>query len=336
MPNPFWNSEERRLRALWRLSLQVVLMLILQTIAGVAIIAISPQAIQALADPAKLTQGSFPAILSTLATFLAIVLSIWFAGKWLDHRTFKEFGLNLNSKWWVDLFFGLVLGAVLMTLIFLVELAFGWVTIKGTFQSASPDQSFGLTAIYGVFFFLAVGIQEGLMYRGYMLRNLAEGLNLPWLTPQSALILGYLISSIAFGGFHILNPDATMVSTINIMIAGLFLGLGLLLTGELAIPIGLHITWNYFEGIVFGFPVSGITSAGNFLAIQQSGPLQWTGGVFGPEAGLIGLVAMLVGAGLILAWVRWRRGKIALQTNLAEYTSKRKGALKEEDQTIPV
>ena len=120
MPNPFWNSEERRLRALWRLSLQVVLMLILQTIAGVAIIAISPQAIRALADPTQLTQGSLPAILSTLATFLAIVLSIWFAGKWLDHRSFKEFGLHLNSKWWGDLFFGLVLGAVLMTLIFLV------------------------------------------------------------------------------------------------------------------------------------------------------------------------------------------------------------------------
>jgi len=336
MSNPFWNSEERRPRALLRLILQVVLMLILQTVAGVIIIAISPQAIQTLADPNQLTQGSLPAILSTLATFLAIVLSIWFAGKWLDHRSFKEFGLHLNSKWWADLFFGLALGAALMAFIFLVELAFGWVKINGTFQSTSPGQSFGMTAIYGIFFFLVVGIQEELMYRGYMLRNLAEGLNLPWLTPQSALILGYLISAIAFGGLHILNPDATMVSTINIMIAGLFLGLGFLLTGELALSIGLHITWNYFEGYVFGFPVSGITSAGNFLAIQQNGPNLWTGGSFGPEAGLISLVAMLIGAGLILAWVRWQRGPIALQTNLAKYTSKRKVLIKEEDQTIPV
>lgn len=336
MPNPFWNSEERRPRALWRLILQVALMLILQTVAGVIIIAISPQAIQTLADPNQLTRGSLPAILSTLATFLAIVLSIRFAGKWLDHRSFKEFGLHLNSKWWGDLFFGLALGAALMAFIFLVELAFGWVKINGTFQSTPPSQSFGMTAIYGIFFFLVVGIQEELMYRGYMLRNLAEGLNLQWLTPQSALILGYLISAIAFGGLHILNPDATMLSTINIMIAGLFLGLGLLLTGELALSIGLHITWNYFEGYVFGFPVSGITSAGNFLAIQQNGPNLWTGGAFGPEAGLISLVAMLAGAGLILAWVRWRRGPIALQTNLAEYTPESKFTIKEEDQAISV
>lgn len=336
MLNPFWNSGERRIRALWRLILQIVLMFILQTIAGGVLLVISPQAIQALADPTHLPQGPLPAILSTLATFIAIILSVWFAGRWLDHRSFREFGLHLNSQWWSDLLFGLVLGAALMTFIFLVELAFGWVKISGTFQSSSPAQSFISVAIYGLFFFLVVGIQEELMFRGYILRNLAEGLNLPWLTPQSALILGYLISAMVFGVLHIANPNATVISTINIIIAGLLMGLGLILTGELALPIGLHVTWNYFEGYVFGFPVSGLSSAGNFIGIQQGGPTQWTGGAFGPEAGLISLGAMLVGAGLILAWVRWRRGTIELQTNLAEYTSKRDVPIKEEDQTLPV
>ncbi len=336
MLNPFWNSGERRIRALWRLILQVVLMFILQTIAGGVLLVISPQAIQALVDPTHLPQGPLPAILSTLATFITIILSVWFAGRWLDHRSFREFGLHLNSQWWSDLLFGLILGAALMTFIFLVELAFGWVKISGTFQSSSPAQSFISVAIYGLFFFLVVGIQEELMFRGYILRNLAEGLNLPWLTPQSALILGYLISAMVFGVLHIANPNATVISTINIIIAGLLMGLGLILTGELALPIGLHVTWNYFEGYVFGFPVSGLSSAGNFIGIQQGGPTQWTGGAFGPEAGLISLGAMLVGAGLILAWVRWRRGTIELQTNLAEYTSKRDVPIKEEDQTLPV
>jgi uncharacterized protein len=336
MPNPFWNSGERRIRALWRLILQVVLMFILQTIAGGVLLIISPQAIQALADPTHLPQGPLLAILSTLATFIAIILSVWFAGKWLDHRSFREFGLHLNHQWWSDLLFGLALGAVLMAFIFLVELAFGWVTISRTLQSSSPGQSFISVAIYGLFFFLVVGIQEELMFRGYLLRNLAEGLNLPWLTPQSALILGYLISAMVFGVLHIANPNATVISTINIIIAGLLMGLGLILTGELALSIGLHVTWNYFEGYVFGFPVSGLSSAGNFIVIQQGGPIQWTGGAFGPEAGLIGLGAMLVGTGLILAWVRWRRGAIGLQTSLAEFTSKREAPIEEEDQAIPV
>ncbi len=334
MSNPFWNADERRIRALWRLVLQVALMFVLETIAGIVLITISPQAIQALSDPTRLTQNPLLAIFSTLATFSAIIISVWLAAKWFDHRPIQEFGLYLNAEWWSDLVFGLILGAVLMVFIFLVELAFGWVTITGSFQSASANQSFGSTAIYGIFLFLVVGIQEELQSRGYMLRNLAEGLNLPWLSPKVALLSGYLISSIAFGVQHILNPNSTVTSTINIMIAGLFLGLGLILTGKLALPIGLHITWNYFEGYVFGFPVSGLSSAGNFLVIQQSGPVLWTGGNFGPEAGLIGLITMLIGAALILGWARWRQGAIALDTSLAKYASKREETSSQNDQAI--
>jgi hypothetical protein len=103
------------------------------------------------------------------------------------------------------------------------------------------------------------------------------------------------------------------------MLAGVFLGLAYVLTGELAIPIGLHITWNFFQGNVFGFPVSGGDfSQATFIAIEQGGPDVWTGGAFGPEAGLMGIVAMLVGSGLIVLWVRWRRGSVGLHLPLAQ------------------
>jgi hypothetical protein len=96
--------------------------------------------------------------------------------------------------------------------------------------------------------------------------------------------------------------------------------MGVLLTGELAIPIGVHITWNFFQGNVFGFPVSGSDfSIATFISIEQGGPGLWTGGVFGPEAGLLGLAAILLGGALTIVWVRWRNGQARLRAELAKY-----------------
>jgi sugar lactone lactonase YvrE len=96
--------------------------------------------------------------------------------------------------------------------------------------------------------------------------------------------------------------------------------------GNLAIPIGLHITWNIFQGNVFGFPVSGMTAGLSFVNIRQLGPDLWTGGTFGPEAGLIGLAAMVLGSLLTLFYLRLRYGKIRVAEQIAVYVPrKRKG-----------
>jgi membrane protease YdiL (CAAX protease family) len=116
------------------------------------------------------------------------------------------------------------------------------------------------------------------------------------------------------------------MSTLNLVIAGLFLGLGFILTGDLAISIGLHITWNIFQGNVFGFPVSGTTPIVSFIGINQKGPDLVTGGAFGPEAGLIGLAALLLGSFFILVWVYATRKKISLAQSLAIYTPQQKPA----------
>jgi hypothetical protein len=182
-------------------------------------------------------------------------------------------------------------------------------------------------ALQGVAFYIAVGIQEELVFRGYWLRNLAEGFHFKGsgiphslhISPHLAILLGYLLSSIVFGVSHALNSNATVTSTLNVMLGGLFLGMGYVLTGELAVPIGVHIAWNYFEGYVFGFPVSGTSSAGSFIAIHQAGPAIWTGGAFGPEAGLVGIGAILLGCLLIYLWIRWQSGQAALHGRLAIY-----------------
>jgi membrane protease YdiL (CAAX protease family) len=207
-----------------------------------------------------------------------------------------------------------------MLAIFLVELAAGWVTVSGTFVTRNPNAAFLPAILPAVIVFLAVGFYEELFSRGYQLQNMAEGINGRLMGPRAAVVVAALLSSAVFGILHAANPNASLISTFNIFLAGaLLMAMGLVLTGELAIPIGIHITWNFFQGNVFGFPVSGGDFGwATFIAVEQGGPDLWTGGAFGPEAGLVGVAAMILGAALTIVWVRWRYRVVRLHGDLAQ------------------
>jgi membrane protease YdiL (CAAX protease family) len=262
--------------------------------------------------------GGWYFALNGIGTVIVILLTFLLAGWLLDRRKFVDFGFHFSRKWWLDLGFGLGLGAVLMLLIFLIELAAGWITTDGIMQ-VSSSSSFISAILASLVGFIAVGIYEEMLSRGYHLRNLAEGLNWGKLGARGGLWAGYLISSSVFGLLHATNPNASWISTLNLILAGLFLGLGFVLTGELAIPIGLHITWNFFQGNIFGFPVSGMKSGVSLISIQQGGPDLLTGGAFGPEAGLVGIFAILLGSLITVWYVRTTRGEVRLRTELAVY-----------------
>jgi membrane protease YdiL (CAAX protease family) len=322
----FLEEGTGRPRALWRLLFQywayrVVVPLLLNLLAVAWLLVRSGREIGASGElDASILSGSPAlALIGSIAALMGVLLSVWLAGRFLDRRPFADFGFHLSGGWWLDLFFGMALGALLMTVIFLVELSFGWITVTGTFQTLVPGTPFALTMLIPTTLFLCIGVYEELLFRGYQLRNAAEGLNLPVVGPRNAVILAWVLSSAFFGYLHANNPNATLSSTFNVALAGVMLGLGYVLTGELAIPIGLHITWNFFQGSVFGFPVSGLGPVGaTFLSTDQGGPELWTGGPFGPEAGLLGPAAMILGGLLIALWVGLRNGKLAIHTPIAE------------------
>jgi membrane protease YdiL (CAAX protease family) len=300
----FWNFDEHRLRALWRLATALTLTAILTF---------------ALGAPFFIISGSIssPALEKTLL-YVAALLAIWLGTRFIDRRPFSDTGVYFKKDWWIDLVFGLVLGALLMSIVFLIELAAGWITVSEPFYNVGIDQPFILSILPPLLLLILVGFVEELAFRGYLLLNTAEGFNGRFLNPRAALILAWLLSSAIFGIMHAFLPNATITSTANIILAGLWLGLGYVLTGSLAIPIGIHITWNFFQGYVFGFPVSGGRDfSATFIAIAQGGPTVWAGGDFGPEGGLIGVAAMLLGILLVIAWVYKRYGKIRLYTPIA-------------------
>jgi uncharacterized protein len=330
----FWNSKEGRFRAFWRLGLHTLLVLILTPAftVGLMLLAVlldlasgtNLGEIVAGTSPMALVEATWVTlVIVPMAALLGVLGATFLSGRWFDRRPFKKFGICLSKAWWADFAFGLGLGAILMGLIFLVGWLSGGLRITGFFEVYTTDTRFFSGLLLSLVFFICVGLYEELLSRGYHLVNLAEGLNHPMLGQRGALILAFLISSLAFGLLHLGNPNATWMSTINIALAGVFLGLGMVLTGSLAIPIGLHITWNFFQGNVFGFPVSGLKLGATVIATEATGPAWLTGGSFGPEAGLLGVGAMLVGSVLIILWVR-RKGKVALAEDLAIYALVRK------------
>ena len=318
----FWNRRERRLRTVWRVALysalwvtiQVASSLVIQSPLTTAFITIIP-AFSPIAGP----------LLFYVVNALFVIGMTWLVARRIDHRPLADMGLRLDRPCFADFGFGLLLGAGLMTVVFSAELGLGWITITDYLRTTLPHTTFAIGIWQPIFLFVAVGINEEFLSRGYQLRNLAEGLNLPIVGARTAVVLAWLCTSIIFGLLHIRNPNSTWVSTLALMVAGLFLGCGYVLTGRLGLPIGLHITWNFFQGSVYGFRVSGNDlSNTTFIAIQQAGPPLWTGGAFGPEAGLIGIVAMLLGLLLIALWVQWRYGTIAIHQALATYRDVRR------------
>jgi len=284
----FLSPQEARLRAGWRLAIQTIILLVL--LIGLTI----PLLLLALAQHWNLG-GSLYFTLGSLVELVAITTSVYLGRRFLDRRSFASLGLKLGRRAFPDVLAGVGITFIIMGLIYLAMSRLGWIHFEGfAWQFDHLPVVLGQTLLY-LLIFIITGWQEELLSRGYHLQTLSSGINLFW---------GVLISSAIFGALHLGNPNATWISAVGIFFAGLFLALGYLCTGQLWLSIGLHIGWNFFEGVVFGFPVSGTTSY-PLLRMHVSGPALWTGGTFGPEAGLIILPAILIGALLIGLYTRW-------------------------------
>jgi membrane protease YdiL (CAAX protease family) len=224
----------------------------------------------------------------------SITTSIFVARQFLDRRPIVSLGLKLSPQAFYDILTGIVITFFQMGLVYGVEIALGWTKFEGfAWQTEGSLAVAGGAGIWLVIF-LIVGWQEELLSRGYHLQTLESGLNLFW---------AVLISSFVFGVLHLGNPNASWISTLGIVLAGLFLALPYILTRQLWLSIGLHIGWNFFEGVVFGFPVSGLETY-RLLRHTVSGPDLWTGGAFGPEAGLLVIPAILLGSLLVFAYTK--------------------------------
>ena len=134
--------------------------------------------------------------------------------------------------------------------------------------------------------FFLVAVSEEIFFRGILFRMINRRWNI-W----AALV----ISALIFGGLHILNDNATLWSSIAITIeAGSLLGAAYAYSKNIWLPIGIHWIWNYTQGNILGFPVSGEDNVTSIITPEISGPQWLTGGSFGAEASVISAVIGLL------------------------------------------
>lgn len=146
---------------------------------------------------------------------------------------------------------------------------------------------------------LGTGLLEELLARLVIFRLLASAFR-----AGPALV----VSALLFGGAHLANPHASVISAAAIAVeAGLMLAGFYLLTGRIWLSVGVHAGWNFAQGGIFGAAVSGMASEGSLLRSLPRTDVAawWSGGDFGPEGSL---VAVLVGlAGFVVTLMVLRR-----------------------------
>lgn len=261
---------------------------------GRALYGLSPSGAGGQYTPAVLLLAGFGSFMDLCGAVVASAV----CARYLEHRGLASIGFKLHHGYASQLAIGVAVGAIALAVTVGLEVIAGSAGFSTQQHTAGQDMiAFtGLAAMLG----LAAAFEE-LFFRGFAFQALVHNLG-----PVVALA----IASVAFGLAHAFNPDATVLSTINTILAGLWLGIAYLKTRSLWLCTGLHWSWNFVMVFVFGLPVSGlITFMGSgILEVQSRHPVWISGGDYGPEGGLAATVVLLLST--IAIW-RSRRLKAA-------------------------
>jgi hypothetical protein len=212
----------------------------------------------------------------------------------IERRSLEEVGLSaegLPAKWGRGFAVG---GAYLLFCVLVLAVAGAYRVTTVNFALWPLLSGFALQVVIGLF-------EEGL-FRGILFRLLEEGLG-SW--------VALLLSAAMFGAMHLGNPEATLWGAAAIAIeAGLLLGAAYMLTRNLWFVAGLHSAWNFVQGPLFGFTISGSELVKESLLVPVvQGPMWLTGGAFGLEASVVPVLGGLALA-VAFATLAVRRGRV--------------------------
>jgi membrane protease YdiL (CAAX protease family) len=278
-----WNERQQRLRAFLRLYVFVVVY---------AVIFISLPVL--ISPPGEELFRS--ALLRVLLACCTIGLVVG-AAIYLDKRPVQGYGLEITRGWVSDLIAGLIIGGAIPTVAVGLGIVGGWMTISGTEHSLTLSyvRNVGLALII----ISGIAVVEELVFRGYVLTNAIEGLDLRWVSETTTIAAAWSVSAFLFAITH---PAPTLVDGLHFLSAGLLLGFAYLVSGQLGLPIGIHAGFNFVSGYVFPLGFEPLVAV---ITLSVSGPGWLTG-----QTGLIHTGLQFPASLAILGYFWWRTDKI--------------------------
>jgi membrane protease YdiL (CAAX protease family) len=138
---------------------------------------------------------------------------------------------------------------------------------------------------------MLIAFSEELVFRGYILNNLLDTFDNRW--------IALIISALLFASFHVTNSGMNALAFANLFLAGLLLGINYIHTRNLWFSFLFHFSWNFFQGPLLGFNVSGLHLPA-LLQAETSGDALITGSDFGLEGSMLNTAVSLT-AVLLLA-----------------------------------
>lgn len=229
-----------------------------------------------LSDPELIMRNKIM-MLMMVSQLAGVLFTVWIFQKFVNRESFTSIGLRFEG-YKNDFYKGLLAGAVLISIGFITLIIFNLISVDLTYFSLY-DQVFYLIL------FAVVSLNEEIAIRGYILQNLSRSFN---------KYIALAISSLVFMTMHLGNPNIDILPIFNLFLAGIFLGVYSIHKNNLWFPIGAHLTWNYLQGPIYGFEVSG-NKINSLFEQDLSGHDILTGGNFGYEGSIILTVFLIAG-----------------------------------------
>lgn len=227
-----------------------------------------------------------------VVNYIGILLCLWYFLTRIDGESIFSLGFQW-SGFSTDAFLGAGVAVVIIGI--------GTILLYSGNNLKVYGVSFNiLNLLVSTLLFILVAFVEEVVIRGYVLINLMENMN-RW--------LALFISAFLFTLMHLGNEDITLMAELNIFIAGILLGVNYIYTKNLWFAIFFHFAWNFFQGSIIGYHVSGMTIDTGIMEITTNGPNEITGGLFGFEGSAFAAILQLIAIVALAIYYENKYGK---------------------------